>query len=354
MVLAQQPWASAADFAKRLDVSESDIHKACHELEENKHVAGREMGVTRRIQRRYVLSRQGVMHVTRHFQHKGLIRAALPLTWQMTEEGVTRMQMWLPMIESLYEILPTFWTGGMAEPFRWQSMYPDPSCSSHVRLGMPTLTEVRWFPRGRLHAGATWRFERHYRRPRLYSIPFFWAGLLPQEDYRSRSLRLGSEFIRSPLYPKDPIWWDIEPPVAAIGLDEFAAFRSRTAYGDDVQVGAVDTAGALVWSAEASHNEWTLGEKPPQARSIGHPEAAAIGEGPDLVNLGGRREYRIVAFVSEFRALTRANLVRAFHMSGGAVKAVVEALADRGLVTSGGKTSVLPRGVAKCWLLGIG
>ena len=38
MVLAQQPWASAADFAKRLDVSESDIHKACHELEENKHV----------------------------------------------------------------------------------------------------------------------------------------------------------------------------------------------------------------------------------------------------------------------------------------------------------------------------
>ena len=72
------------------------------------------------------------------------------------------------------------------------------------------------------------------------------------------------------------------------------------------------------------------------------------------MNLGGRREYRIVAFVSEFRALTRANLVRAFHMSGGAVKAVVEALADRGLVTSGGKTSVLPRGVAKCWLLGIG
>ena len=120
VVLAQQQWASAADLAKRLDMmSESDIHKACHELEENKHVAGREMGVTRRIQRRYVLSRQGVMHVTRPFQHKGLIRAALPLTWQMTEEGVTRMQMWLPMIESLYEILPTFWTGGMAEPFRW-------------------------------------------------------------------------------------------------------------------------------------------------------------------------------------------------------------------------------------------
>ena len=161
--------------------------------------------------------------------------------------------------------------------------------------------------------------------------------MLQEADYRSRSLRLGSEFIRSPRYPKDPIWWDIEPPVAAIGLDEFAAFRSRTAYGDDVQVGAVDTAGALVWSAEASHNEWTLGDRPPQARSIGHPEAAAIGEGPDLVNLGGTREYRLFAFVSEFRAATRANLVRAFHMSGGAVKAVVEALADRGLVTSVGR-----------------
>ena len=63
--------------------------------------------------------------------------------------------MWLPMIESLYEILPTFWTGGMAEPFRWQSMYPDPSCSSYVWLGVPTLTEVRWLPRGRLHTVAT-------------------------------------------------------------------------------------------------------------------------------------------------------------------------------------------------------
>ena len=337
VALAHQSWASASDLAKRLDISDSDIHKACHELEENKHVAGREMGVTRRIRRRYVLSRQGVLHVTRPFQHKGLIRAALPLTWQMTEEGVTRMQMWLPMIESLYEILPTFWTGGMAEPFRWQSMYPDPSCSSYVWLGVPTLTEVRWLPRGRLHAVATWRFERHDRRPRLYSIPFFWAGLLPQEDYRSRSLRLGSEFIRSHRGPKDAIWWDIEPAVAAIGLDEFAAFRSRTAYGDDVQVGAVDTAGALVWSAEASHSEWTLGDRLPQARSIGHPEAAAIEEGPDLVNLGGRREYRLFAFVSEFRAATRANLVRAFHMSGGAVKAVLEALADRGLVTSVGR-----------------
>ena len=61
VVLAQQQWASAADLAKRLDISDSDIHKACHELEENKHVADREMGVTRRMQRRYVLSRQGVL-----------------------------------------------------------------------------------------------------------------------------------------------------------------------------------------------------------------------------------------------------------------------------------------------------
>ena len=44
VVLAQQQWASAADLAKRLDVSESDIHKACHELEKNKQLfAGREI-----------------------------------------------------------------------------------------------------------------------------------------------------------------------------------------------------------------------------------------------------------------------------------------------------------------------
>ena len=45
VVLAQQQWASAADLAKRLDVSESDIHKACHELEENKKlIVGRDLG----------------------------------------------------------------------------------------------------------------------------------------------------------------------------------------------------------------------------------------------------------------------------------------------------------------------
>ena len=338
MVLAQQQWASAADLARRLGLSDPDVYGACHQLEKEKLIVGRELGVTRRMQRRYVLTQQGVMHVTSTFQHKDQVRAALPRTWQMTEEGVTRMLQWLPMIESLYEILPLFWTSGLARPFQWQSMHPNPACSSYVWLGQPTLTEVRWLPSGRLHAAATWRFDRYGQRsPRYYSIPFFWAGLLPQEDYRARSLRLGSKFIRSHRGPKDAIWWDIDPAVAAIGLDEFAAFRSRTAYGDDVQVGAVDTAGALVWSAEASHSEWTLGDRLPQARSIGHPEAAAIGEGPDLVNLGGRREYRLFAFVSEFRAATRANLVRAFHMSGGAVKAVVEALADRGLVTSVGR-----------------
>ena len=334
LALAHQPWASASDLAKRLDMSDSEIHKACHELEKKKLIADRGLGVTRRIQRRYVLAREGVNHVIKPFQYRGLLRAALPLTWQMTEEGVTRMLLWLPMIESLYEILPTFWTGGLARPFQWQSMFPDPACSSLVWLGVPTLTEVRWLPSGRLHAVATWRFDLYTKRPGFYSIPFFWAGLLPQEDYQSRSLRLGSKFIRSQRSPEDRIWWDIDPPVAAIGLDEFAAFRSRTAYGDDVQVGSVDTAGALVWSAEASHSEWTLREKPPQARSIGHPEAAAIGEGPDLVNLGGTRVYRLLAFMSEFRGATRANLVRAFHMSGGAVNAAVDPLADRGLITS--------------------
>ena len=231
---------------------------------------------------------------------------------------------------------PNFWTGGLAEPFELESVYPDPSCTSHVWLGEPTLTEVRWLPSGRLHAVATYRFERYRKRARNYCIPFFWAGLLPQEDYRSRSLRLGSEYISSARGPGDRIWWDIEPPVAAIATDQFSAFRAGTAYGDDVRVGSVDTAGSLVWSAEASHGEWTLRDKPPPARSIGHPEAAAIGEGPDLVNLGGMREYRIFAFLGEFRGATRANLVRAFHMAGGGVTTVLGRLADRGLVASVG------------------
>ena len=332
VVLAHQPWSSASDLARRLDVSE--IHKACHALEDAHLIAGREVGVTRRTQRRHVLTRQGVMHVTKDFQYKDQLRAALPLTWQMTEAGVTKILSWIPMVESLYEILPYFWTGGLIEPFELDSVYPDPSCTSHVWLGQPTLTEVRWLPRGRLHAVATWHFERYDRRPREYCVPFLWAGLLPQEDYRSRSLRLGSDHIRSARGPGDRVWWDVEPPVAAVGVDGFAAFRAGTAYGDDVTVGSVDTAGALVWSAEASHSEWTLANKPPQARSIGHPEAAAIGEGPDLVNMGGMREYRTFGFLADFRGATRADLVRAFHMSRGAATTALDRLAARGLVTS--------------------
>ena len=337
VALAHQPWASASDLARRLDINLSGIHEACHALEEDGLIAGREVGVTRRSQRRYVLTRQGVMHVTRDFQYRDQLRAALPLAWQMTEAGVTKILLWIPMVESLYEILPRFWTGGVAHPFELDSVYPDPSCTSYVWLGQPTLTELSWLPRGRLHAIASWLFERHDRRPRAYSTPFFWAGLLPQEDFQSRSLRLGSEFIHSARGPRDGIRWDVEPPVAAIGVDGFAAFRAGTAYGDDVQVGSVDTAGTLVWSAGAIHSEWTLGDKPPQARSIGHPEAAAIGEGPDLVNLGGMREYRALGFLADFRGATRANLVRAFHMSRGAATTGLDRLAARGLVTSVGK-----------------
>ena len=212
-----------------------------------------------------------------------------------------------------------------------------------VWLGVPTLMEVTWLPRGRLHAVATWRFERDGKHVRYYSLPFLWAGLLPQEDYRSRSLRTGSDYVRSQRGPTDAISWDIEPPVIAVGNDEFAAFRSGSAYGDDVQIGAVDTTGALVWSAEASHSEWAVGEQPPQARSIGHPEAAAIVEGPDLVNIDGIREHRVFDFISEFRSATRANLVRAFHMSGNSVKTAVGALTDHGLVTSVGTNLYLTR-----------
>ena len=335
VALAQQPWASGSDLAKRLGISASEVNKTCSKLRGKEYglIAVRELGVTRRSQRRYVLSRKGVMHVTRPFSYQDLIRPALPLTWQMTEDGVTRMLLWIPMIESLYEILPTFWTGGLARPFEWQSPHPEPSCSSLLWLGKPTLTEILWLPRGRLHVAATWRFDRPDQlRPRYYSLPFFWAGLLAQEDYRDRSLRLGSEFIRSPRHPTDYIWWDIEPPAVAIGLDTFAAFRARWAYGDDVQVGSVDTGGTLVWSAEASHSEWTLGEKAPAARSIGYPEAAAIAEGPSLVNLGGLRENRIIGFVSQFRAATESNFATAFRMSRGAVTTAARRLVEDELV----------------------
>ena len=148
-------------------MSNPDIHKACYAMvEKNGLIAGRELGVTRRVQRRYVLSLLGAMHVTKDFEYKGLLRAARPLTWQMTEEGAKRLLLWFPMIESLYEILPAAWTCGLAAPFQWQSLYPDPSCSSYVWLGVPTLTEVLWLPRGRLHAAVTWRFERYDAPPR--------------------------------------------------------------------------------------------------------------------------------------------------------------------------------------------
>ena len=346
MVLAHQPWASASDLARRLDVSKSDIHKACHVAEENGLITGRELGVTRRIQRRYVLSRQGVMHVTKPFECKGVLRAAMPLTWQMTEDGTTKMLSWLPMIESLYEILPEFWTGGLAAPFECQSIFADPSCTSYVWLGVPELTEVLWLPRGRLHVVATWRFRRHGGRPRDYSVPILWSGLLLQEDYRERSLRLGSEYIRSPRSPGDKILWEIAPPVVAVGLDTFAAFRAGTAYGDDVSVGSVDTAGAVVWSAEASHSEWTLADNPPQARSIGHPEAAAIEEGPAMVNLGGMREYRSLNFLAEFRGAAKSNLAQALHMSRGATSTALGHLEGRALVTSvGGNLYVTRKGL---------
>ena len=295
---------------------------------------------------RYVLSRQGVMHVTKPFECKGVLRAAMPLTWQMTEEGAKRLLLWLSMLESLYEILPTFWTGGLAAPFEFQSIHPDPSCTSYVWLGVPELTAVVWLPRGRLHVVATWRFEWYDRRSRDYSVPILWSGLLPQEDYRERSLRLGSEYIRSPRTPGDKILWEIAPPVVAVGLDAFAAFRAGTAYGEDVSVGSVDTAGAVVWSAEASHSEWTLADNPPQARSIGHPEAAAIEEGPAMVNLGGMREYRSLNFLAEFRGATKSNLAQALHMSRGATSTALGHLEGRALVTSvGGNLYVTRKGL---------
>ena len=334
VTLARQAWASASNIAARLEVP--DVRDACAQLEKDGSIAGREVGVTRRQTRRYVLSRQGVQHVTRPFRYKGSARAALPLTWQMTEEGVTRLLEWLPMIETLYEVLPIFWTGGMARPFQWQSPYPDPAHSNLLWLGVPTLVDIRWLPRGRLHVAVTWRFEHPDRPPQYYSLPFFWAGLLPQEDYRDRSLRLGP-FIRSPRDPKSDIRWDINPPVAAIALDEFSAWRARGAYGDDVEVGAVDTTGALVWCAEASHSEWTLGERPPPARSIGNPEAAAVAEGPDIVNLGGVREYRLFCFLADCRGATKANFAHGFRMSNKAVTDAVDHLAERDVVTTVGR-----------------
>ena len=345
VVLALQLWASGGNLANRLEVAESDVNNACRELEKDGLIAGLDAGVTRRKTRRYILSRLGVLHVTRDFQYRGLLRAALPLTWQMTEAAAKRMKGWMPMVEFVNEILPTFWTSGLAEPCLLHSPYADPSTTSEIWLGEPTLTDVLWLPRGRLHVATTWRFDRYDQRPRYASIPIFWHGLLPQEDYKSRSLRLGSRFIRSPRHPGDYIRWDVEPPVVAIGMDQFAAYRARTAYCDDVSVGSGDTTGTLVWSAEASHSEWTLLARP-QARTIGEPEKAATEEGPDLLKLGGIREYRIFTFVAQFRAATKADLVTAFRMSRGAATAASDHLESLDLIRHVGEYFyVTPRGL---------
>ena len=256
------------------------------------------------------------------------------------------MLSWLPMIESLYEILPKFWTSGLVEPFPSESVHPDPGYSSQAWEGVPTLVEVRWLPRGWLHAVATWSLDCDGGRLRNYSVPFIAAGLLPQEDFQPRSLRLGSQFVRSPRQPEQSNSMDMGPPVVAIGLDRFAACRARAVYGGDVSVGAVDTTGARVWSAEASHGEWTMRDRPPRARTIGHPEAAAIAEGPDIVNLGGVREYRVVCFVANFRGAAKAHLRKALGMSGRSVAAAVNRLEARELIGYSGKNIYLTeRGV---------
>ena len=346
VAVAQQPWSSGGNIAQRLRGSESEVNDACRELEQHIMIAGRDVGVTRRKTRRYVLARLGVLHVTRDFQHKGLLRTALPLTWQMLEENVRRMQLWMPMVEIVNEVLPTFWSSGLAAPFWLQSFYGDPSCTSTVWLGEPTLVDVLWLPRGRLHVVTTWRFDRPDRRSRYVSIPILWSGLLPQEDYKSRSLRLGSRYIRSARDPGDHIRWDIEPAVIAIGMDEFAAFRASTAYGDDVSVGSMDTAGTLAWSAGASHSEWTLMDRP-RAKTIGTPENAATEKGSDLLNLGGTREYRVLCFLGQFRAATQADVKKALSMSGGSATTALHNLEKLDLIRHvDGHYYVTPRGLA--------
>ena len=86
-------------------------------------------------------------------------------------------------------------------------------------------------------------------------------------------------------------------------------------------------------------------ESAPPAKAIGHPEAAAIEEGPALVNLEGIREYRVILFLSDSRGATKVNLATAFHMSRGAINTVVDHLIERGMITSEGKIlHIAPRG----------
>ena len=183
-------------------------------------MAGREPGTPRLSQRRYVLGRQGVMHAAQPFRYQGPVRAALPLTWQMTEEGAAKILQWLPMAESLYRaparvldrrarrFIPV--GGHVSGPGLRQL---PPAWEAHPDWGGWRL------PGGRLHAAAIRLFDRHYKAPRYRAIPFLWSGLLPQEDYRSGSLRPGSEYIRRARDPEDRIDWDAGPQVAAICLD---------------------------------------------------------------------------------------------------------------------------------------
>ena len=133
------------------------------------------------------------------------------------------------MAESLYELLPTFWTGGPAAPFQREAMYPDQACDSYLRHGRPALTGVWRLPRGRWHAAAIRRFDRHFKDLRYRAIPSLWSGLPPQDDYRYRRLRSGSEYIRRARDPEDRTDWDAGPQVAAICPDEFAAWRAGSA-----------------------------------------------------------------------------------------------------------------------------
>ena len=331
VALAHCPGASVPNISGLLGVGEKRIYEACASLEGQGFISYREMGVTRDSIRRFWLSRLGVLHVTRPCEREGLTRPALPLSRQLTEDGVLKQLEWFTTTEALYEAILHFWTSGLAEPFQWESPYAEPAASSLVWLGIPALTEVRLVFSGRLHAVLTWRFQRPGRRPRHYSLPVFGAGLLPQEDYQNRSLRLESQVIRAPRDPENSIWWDMDPPVVAIGVDEFAAWRARRAYGDDVSVGSMDPEGRLVWAAEASHSEWTVAESGGSDRVIGNPESAIRERAPALVKLG-KREYRVFSFIGQFRAARPSHLARAFNMGGGSVKRAVGNLAKEGLV----------------------
>ena len=347
VALAHCPGASVPNLSCLLGVGEKRLYEACTSLEGQGLIAHRDVGVIPRDSiRRFWLSRLGVLHVTKAREYEGLIRPALPLTRQLTEEGVRKQLEWLPMAELVYEVIPHFLTTGLVQPFQWQSCYADPATSSLVWLGIPALTKVQWVFNGRLHLVLTWRMQRPDKRGRYYSLPILWAGLLPQEDYRDRSLRLGSRVIRAPRDPDDDIRWDIAPPVVGIGVDEFAAWRARWAYGDDVSVGSMDPERHLVWGAEASHSEWTVEAGGGADRVIGNPEAAIREEGPAITKLR-RWEHRVLSFIAQFRAARLSHLRKAFNVSGKTVKSAVELLVKEDLVVDvDGNLYLTAQGVA--------